>query len=105
VHRVELGADTWLHGRPPSFTCDGVEHRVKLPAIWYGTPPVILPFSIDGAAASLKVSVTRLSFVKRLKRALGFFLGGSLGDVWNFQLVVDEQPLGTISREPGARSS
>lgn len=116
VHRVELGADTALHGRPTSFSCDGVVHRLKLPALWLpvrrwtpqrgqGTPPVTLPFSIDGAAASLNVSVTRLSLLERLKRVHRVFLGGGLGDVWNFQLVVDEQPLGTITREPGARSN
>jgi hypothetical protein len=105
VHRVELGSDTALHGRPTSFSCDGVVHRLKLPALWYGTPPVILPFSIDGAAASMKVSVARLSLMGRLKRVHRVFLGGGLGDVWNFELVVGEHPIGTISREPGARSS
>lgn len=104
AHRVELGADTALHGRPTSFSCDGVVHSLKIPALWYGTPPVLLPFSIDGAAASLLVSVARPSPMRRLMRAYRVFLGGGLGDVWNFELVVDEQPLGTISREPGAPS-
>lgn len=104
VHRVELGADTALHGRPTSFSCDGVVHRLKLPLSWYGTPPVILPFTIGGAPASLAVSVARLSTMERVMRIPRVFLGGGLGDVWSFELIVDEHRLGTISREPGARS-
>ena len=104
AHRVELGTDTFLHGRPTSFSCDGVVYPLKLPAMWYGTPPVILPFRIGEAPASLTVSVARQSALERLKRVPRFVLGGSLGDVWSFELIVDEHRLGTITREPGARS-
>ena len=99
AHRVELGKDTALYGRPTSFSCDGVVYPLTLPALWDGTPPVILPFVIGEAPASLTVSVARLSVLERLKRVPRFFLGGGLGDVWSFQLTVGEQGLGTITRE------
>jgi hypothetical protein len=104
VHRVDLGPPTALHGRPTSFVCDGVAHPLKVPVIWYGTPPAIIPFSIGGTPASLSVSVTRLSMFERLKRVPRFWLGGGLGDVWNFELMVDQHRLGMISQEYGGRA-